>query len=356
MPIIPVTHACVSKDTVVDYSLMKTIWVISEGSPGHICQSEGLANALSEQMECCSVTVKGRENIRGWLRSSVKFTMKIRGGAVSDSFLRKVADIEIPEGADNPDLLVCSGGKSVFAAKALSVKYDAPLVFIGERKRFPADWFHTVVSPVPAESAENVIDVELIPTGVTSTFIAKRGMPENGLWCMIIGGASRSHHFKKSDWQTLAQGMNALAEREKIHWLLTTSRRTGAEAEALIKEGLDESNLKDSIWWSEKPRRELYEFMARSELLCVTQDSVTMVTEAVSSGRPVVSVYPDEVVFPSDSFLPSYFDRLEYNRRMLRVSAAELQDADVSGFDFNLLQEEILAPVACELAKRLGWR
>ena len=334
---------------------MKTIWVISEGSPGHICQSQGLADALSAVVECSSVMVKGRENIRGWLRSSVKFTMKICGGALSDGFLRNVADIEIPEDAEEPDLLICSGGKSVFAAKALSVKHGAPLVFVGERKHFPADWFHTVVSPVPAESAENVIDVELIPTGVTPKMIAKRGMPENRLWCMIVGGASRSHHFKERDWRFLAEGMNALSAREGVRWLLTTSRRTGAEAEAVMKDALDSSILEDAIWWSEKPRRELYDFISRSELLCVTQDSVTMVTESVSSGRPVVSVYPDEVVFASDSFLPAYFDRLEYNRRMLRLSAEELKDADVSGSEFNQLEEEILPPVARELAKRLGW-
>jgi len=349
------TRACVHCGGNVNLIAMKTIWVISEGSPGHICQSVGVADALSAVVDCRSVMVKGRENIRGWLRSSVKFTMTICGGALSDGFLRNVADIEIPDDAGKPDLLICSGGKSVFAAKALSVKHGAPLVFVGERKHFPAEWFHTVVSPVPAESADNVIDVELIPTGVTPPRIAEKGDPESGLWCMIIGGASRSHHFKEHDWRALAEGMNALSARENVRWLLTTSRRTGADAEAVMKDALDESILADAIWWSENPRRELYDFIARSELLCVTQDSVTMVTESVSSGRPVVSVYPDEVVFASDSFLPAYFDRLEYNQRMLRVSARELKDADISGFEFNQLSEEILPPVASELAQRLGW-
>jgi len=334
---------------------MKTIWVISEGSPGHICQSVGLADALSCLTDCRTVTVDARENIRGWLRSSVKLIMKICGGAVSESFLRKIADIKISEDAGEPDLMICSGGKSVFPARALSVKHDVPLVFVGEHKHFPAEWFHTVVSPVSAESADNVINVELIPTGVTPEMIEERGMSENKLWCMIIGGASRSHHFKESDWHALAEGMNVIAARENVRWLLTTSRRTGAAAEAVMKDVLDESVLEDAIWWSEKPRRELYDFIARSELLCVTQDSVTMVTEAVSSGRPVVSVYPEEVVFASDSFLPAYFDRLEKNRRMIRMSVEALKNADTAGFDFNLLAEEILPPVARELIKRLEW-
>jgi mitochondrial fission protein ELM1 len=306
-------------------------------------------------IECHAVTVEARESIRGWLRSSIKFTMKIRGGALSESFLRKIADINIPEDAGSPDLMICSGGKSVFAAKALSVKHSAPLVFIGERKHFPADWFHTVVSPVPSESADNAIDVELIPTGVTPAMIAGRAPAENGIWCMIVGGASRSHHFKEADWHALAEGMNALAERNNIRWLLTTSRRTGADVESIIRDTLNDGVTADAIWWSEKPRRELYDFMARSELLCVTRDSVTMVTEAVSSGKPVVTLYPDEVVFAADSFLPAYFERLENNRRMMGMSADELKSADASGFEFNLLADDILPPVAYELVKRLEW-
>jgi mitochondrial fission protein ELM1 len=334
---------------------MKTIWIVSEGSPGHICQSQGLADALAGLVDAATVMVEGRESIRGWLRPSVKFTMKIRGGALSDGMLRNIADIKIPEDADSPDLLICSGGKSVFAAKALAEKHQAPLVFIGERKHFPAEWFHTVVSPVASETGENVIDVELIPTGVTAAMIAERGKPQKGVWCMIVGGASRSHHFKETDWQALAESMNHIAQRDNIRWLLTTSRRTGEAAEKALKQTLDESRVVDAIWWSDKPRRELYDFISRSELLCVTQDSVTMVTEAVSAGRPVVSIYPDEVRFPSGSFLPAYFERLEKNRRMMRVGTADLADADISGFDFNPVAGDILPPVAKELVKRLEW-
>ena len=334
---------------------MKTIWIVSEGSPGHICQSQGVADALAALVEASVVKVEGRENIRGWLRSSVKFTMKIRGGALSEGMLRNVADVKIPKNAGSPDLMICSGGKSVFAAKALSVRHGVPLVFIGERRHFPSDWFHSVISPVPSDSAANVIAVELIPTAVTPAVIAARGAPEKGVWCMIVGGASRSHRFKESDWRALAEGMNALAAREGVRWLLTTSRRTGAGAETILRETLDSGILADAIWWTEKPRRELLDFMARSELLCVSRDSVTMVTEAVSSGKPVVSVYPEEVRFPATSFLPDYFERLGNNRRMLCVPVAELKDADVSGFDFNPLCEDILPPVARELIKRLEW-
>ena len=310
---------------------------------------------MAKLTDATVVTVEGRENIRGWLRSSVKFTMRIRDGALSDQLLSKIARIKIPANAGTPDLVICSGGKSVFAAKALSVKHSAPLVFVGERKHFPSEWFHTVVSPVTSDNAANVVGVEIIPTGITPELISLRGKPESGVWCMIIGGASRSHLFKEDDWRAIAEGMNALAKRLNIRWLFTTSRRTGAEAEGFMKAALDPQILVDAIWWSEKQRRELHDFIARSELLCVTQDSVTMVSEAVCSGRPVVALAPQDVRFPTDSFLPDYFERLAANKRLKRLAVTDLGTADIAPRNFKVLKKDILPGVARELMQRLGW-
>jgi hypothetical protein len=335
---------------------VKTIWIVSEGSPGHISQSVGLADALSAVIPVQTVTVKGREKIRGWLRPFVRRLMGTDGARLlSDRLMRHIVNLEIPEKSPVPDLIVSSGGKSIFAARTLAGRYHVPYIFIGERKPYPATWFHTIISPVPGESCANSIDVELIPTPVTPEFIAQKGTVQKGLWCMIAGGASRSHRFKEKDWVNLAEGMNALAEREKIRWLLTTSRRTGAAAEAVLKKHLDPDVLEDAIWWAENPRKELYSFMARSEVLFVTQDSVTMVTEAVSSGKPTITVFPETVVIPESSFMNSYFARLESNKRILRVSAGASGKLLFKQNKLVPLSGNMLTPVAEMLLKRLGW-
>ena len=335
---------------------VKVVWIVSEGSPGHVSQSEGLVAALSAFQPLEKVEVFGRARVRGWLRPAVRKLMGPKGRrSLPEGLLRKIVDLRIPADSPAPDLIVSSGGKSVFAARALANRHGAPYVFIGERKPYPAEWFHTVVSPAPAESSANSIDVELIPTPVTPDFIAGKGREEKDTWCMVIGGASRSHRFGESDWAGLARGMNALARREGIRWLLTTSRRTGADAETVLKEHLDPAVLKDAIWWAEKPRRELYAFMARSEALFVTQDSVTMVTEAVSAGKPVVVVLPAEVDFPANSFMRSYLDRLEANGRIVRAEADRLPGLDIRNAAFSPLQGNLLESVARELARRIGW-
>ena len=334
---------------------MKTLWIVSEGSPGHISQSVGLAEGIAALEPVQTVIINGRAKIRGWLRPLVRHSMGKTGNPLSDHMLQWVAEVEIPENCPAPDLVISSGGKSVYAATTLARRNGVPYIYIGERKPYPAEWFHTVVSPVLRESSTNSIDVELIPTSVPPELIAQKGKVAPGLWCMIIGGASRSHRFEELDWINLAKGMNAQSERKNIRWLLTTSRRTGTAAEAALKKYLNPDILEDAIWWAEKPRKELYEFMVLSEVLFVTQDSVTMVTEAVSVGKPVVAIYPSRVDFPDDSFMRAYLDRLETNGRIARLETRILSDFNFGKMEFSPLKENMLASASKELCRRLGW-
>lgn len=333
---------------------MKTLWIVSEGSPGHVSQSIGLAEALSILMPLQTIIVRGRAKTRGWLRPFIRWAMGTSGRALSENILVRIADIEIPQGALPPDFIISSGGKSVFVAKTFAERYKVPYVFIGERKPYPAKWFHTVISPTPSESCSNSIDVELIPTPVTPVLISEKGTEEKGLWCMILGGASRSRRFDQNDWIEIAQGMNALASREKIRWLISTSRRTGVETEDLLKSHLNPEILEDAIWWGEQPRKELYTFMARSEVLFVTEDSITMVTEAVSSGKPVITIRPRRVVTGPKDFSVAYLERLERNRRIVNIFCPDLStlELDLKSFSPYFASEAI--HTAKLLARRLS--
>lgn len=335
---------------------MKTIWIVSEGSPGHVSQSVGLVEAIKARVAVQPVQVFGRMMARGWARSLIRAYMGKGGRALPSWLLPKVAKIEIPDDAPAPDLIVSSGGKSVVAARTWAQNFGVPYVFIGYRSRYPAGWFHTVISHVPGEWEErNAIAVELIPTPVTPALIAAQGSVEPGTWCMAIGGSSPGCRFEERDWRDLAAGMNTLAQNENAKWLLTTSRRTGIVVERILKAHLDPRIIKDAIWWADRPRRELYQFMARSEYIFVTHDSVTMVTEAVSSGKPVVVVRPNGLKSGIVDFKESYFKRLEDKRRIASVETKMLSTFSLQGASYNLLACGTLDGSVEELVRRLSW-
>lgn len=339
---------------------MKTVWVINEGSPGHLAQARALALELvasDANWQMAVVDVKRRFSglQRGLMRRLIG-----RAGQSIPRFLERriLAEMVLPQGElGMPDLILSSGGKSVFAGRVLGNRFQVPFVFIGERKPYPSEWFHTVFTPSAQEQEGNDILIDLIPTGVTPAKVAQAAAnyerPDGTLWAMIIGGASRSHPYTDTDWQQLAEGMNELAKRHGIRWLLTTSRRTGAPAEALLRQFLQPEILADAIWWDAKPEKRMMALLGAANRVFVTQDSVTMVTECVASGKPVVVLRPEKETFPKNSFMPQYLERLETLGWTKRIKLNRLKSYDQEQAVRALVFPNI-KDYACRLLTRLS--
>ena len=200
------------------------IWIISEGSPGHVSQSVGLAEALAAQVTATIRQFECQPRIGGFARGLIhRFWMGRRGRALPDLILHHLLRLEWP-GRDkpSPDVIIASGGKSVFAARTVAIKRGVPLIFLGERKPYPATWFHTTFTPSPFDTESNDIRMDVIPTKISPQSVRQAAAdwldrPAGRLWTMLIGGASRSHHYQAGDWERLAEGLTELARREGIH-------------------------------------------------------------------------------------------------------------------------------------------
>ena len=342
--------------------MKRVIWIISEGSPGHISQSAGLAEALAELVPATIRQFECRPRRGGIVRGFIRRVwMGKSARSLPEMVLRHWMRLERPTTREpGPDVIFASGGKSVFAARTLATRHQVPLIFLGERKPYPATWFHTTFTPSSYDTEANDIRMDLIPTRISPAVVQRAAAawsdrPRGRLWTMLIGGSSRSHHYQTGDWEQLAEGMTELARREGIRWLLTTSRRSGLGLEELLRDLLPPDILADAVWWGREPAKKLAAFMGASEKLWATQDSVSMVTEAVATGKPVIVIYPVDVRFPLTSFMPGYLDNLEKLGMILRlpmnaVPQFELQPAVEP--DRPVLTTEVLAQVARE---RLGW-
>lgn len=341
--------------------MQRVVWIISEGSPGHVSQCVGLANVLGTRTPLQVERIECRPRLNGAARTLVRAWMGRAGRSLPDWFLRHVLRLNLSNSTSaKPDLILSSGGKSVFAARSLAVRYGVPYVFLGERKPYPSEWFHTAFTPSARETGVNDVAIDMIPTQVTRETVERAAAawaerPVGRLWAMVIGGASVSHRYTEADWNALAAGMNTLAKREGIRWLVTTSRRTGAEVETWLRAGLDPSVVAAAIWWAEKPEKKMQAFLGASDCVVVTQDSVTMMTEAVASGRPVIVVRPDLTIFPKNSFTPDYFTRLEVSRRIIRCSIPSLAELDAQNISIGRPGEELVPELAGQLLSRIGW-
>jgi uncharacterized protein len=342
--------------------MKRVIWIISEGSPGHVSQSVGMAEALAARVPATIRQFKCRPHRGGMMRGFIRRVwMGKRARPLPSVMLDHWLRLERPAKDEcHPDVIIASGGKSVFAARSLATNYRTALIFVGERKPYPASWFHTTFSPSSFDTAANDVRLDLIPTKISPSIVNEAAdqwaeRPTGRLWAMLIGGSSRSHHYQADDWENLAEGMITLARREDIRWLVSTSRRSGRVLEDRLRCLLPPDIVADAVWWCRKPEKKLTNYLGVAEKLCVTQDSVSMATEAVASGKPTVVVYPAVVKFPPTSFMPGYFTNLEELGMIQRLPMSRLPELNLAPAtqpNRPILTTDRLAEIACQ---RLGW-
>ncbi len=168
---------------------------------------------------------------------------------------------------------------------------------------------------------------------------------------MLIGGDGAGAKYQDSDWQNLALQMNQLAAQHHIQWLVTTSRRTGASAEQILKHTLKPDFLADAVWWSEAPRPVTSAYLGLCEVVYCTVDSMSMMMESVSAMRPVVAVIPQH--FSPDHNFQNAMDRLQQQKLLLQTNIAQLNQNHAQVKQLEPLKKEPLSNLADQLQNYL---
>lgn len=262
------------------------VWLLSDGAPGHLSQSRGIVDALATRraVEVSTIELKVRSTL--WKRLGRLALPHIRDAS---GWFRRIYGVAPPPG--RPALIVSSGANTLLANALLARLHRAPNVYSGTLKGYDAAAFDCVFSVVPlGVTCNHVLPLPPVPGELARPLPpAPGGEP---LIAVLIGGDGAGYAFKDEDWRAFAAGLATLARRENARLLLTTSRRTGAAAETLLREHLPAELLADAVWWSQAPRKVMRDFLAAAQAVVVTEDSLSMVAESLYSGRPVLSVAP----------------------------------------------------------------
>jgi len=337
------------------------VWLIDEGHTGHRVQSEGVLMALSRAGLKFDITkVECDPTLRGFLRPAARAAMAQLKGRRALEFAKRIARFENPDGAA-PAFIISSGGRSAFVSRALAVSTGAPNVFVGNPAPFPVDWFTAIMAPVPLSKGEAIL-TGIVPNVVTRDECAKQaqaywhGAPPPDRWTLLIGGASRSHLYDEADWRDLAEAVNALSTRHGVKWLISTSRRTGEKAEAILKANILPEALGELVVYGQEPKRVVLPFLGAGERIFVTRDSLTMVSEAIMSARPVTAVLPRHCELDPSSDMAAILSKYRSWDQYDEISCAGLAAVDPApGANLSTPHRagEELDAAAHELAKLL---
>jgi mitochondrial fission protein ELM1 len=105
---------------------------------------------------------------------------------------------------------------------------------------------------------------------------------------VLIGGSNAVYSLTPREMKVLAAQLKALAEGG-ASLMITPSRRTGKENLAILQEALRGTSA--YIWeWDGPVPNPYYGMLGLADVVLATCDSVGMVTEACSTGRPVMII------------------------------------------------------------------
>jgi mitochondrial fission protein ELM1 len=101
---------------------------------------------------------------------------------------------------------------------------------------------------------------------------------------VLIGGSNRAYRLTLQRLGEIADSIAAAARSSGGSVVLTPSRRTGAAGLALLRDRL--AGVRAEIW-DGSGDNPYYAYLATADAFLVTADSVSMVSEAAATGKPV---------------------------------------------------------------------
>lgn len=233
------------------------VWVVSDGKPGHVNQSLGLAEALARAVPTEIHVIAALPAWRAWLTLLVK----------------RISCITIPK----PDLIIGAGHATHLTLLATRRAHGGRIVVL-MKPSLPRSWFDLCIVPQHDNLAADAHT--LISEGALNRIRpASHRNTHKGL--LLIGGTSP--HF---DWDSDAiqvQIKSILARTPNTHWTLTTSRRTPAD---FLSQLPPSPNL-TVVPHTETSPDWLPAQLAQSGIVWVTPDSASMVFEALTAGADV---------------------------------------------------------------------
>mgnify|MGYP000588344663 CR=1 FL=1 len=234
---------------------------VSDGKAGHRSQAVGLYKAIQRNS-----------------RQSVSFQEISIAQLPIVSLCAGMLAHRIDAVSQTPDYIIGVGSHTQLRVLLLGKVFPQAKTVILMKPNFPFSWFDHVIIPEHDGVAElgNVI----LSKGALNPIINEQRHHPNRI-LIALGGSSKRHQW---DNEKVLHAVQQIAEQNpQAEIILTTSRRTPAEFLDLLNEQPFAGQLQ--IFPVEQtPQGWIFEEMQQAEAVWVTEDSVSMIYEALTAG------------------------------------------------------------------------
>ncbi len=263
------------------------IWILADDRPGTVSQSIGLAEEIAFDYKL--------------IKLDYSVFSALPNCFLSNSLLRVSASLRKDFKRLNylPSLVISAGRRSAPIAlylKKLS-KNRTEIVQI-MRPNLNLEKFDFVILPKHDGAVEEKFSNLITTIGSltkTNENLIEQEKAKFAPWfqditktkiAVMIGGSSAKTKFTKNSAEKLAKISSNIAEKMDATLLVSNSRRSGAEITEVIKSNLD-CDFKFFDWEKVKEENPYLAILGYADFFIITGDSVSMISECCSTGKPV---------------------------------------------------------------------
>jgi mitochondrial fission protein ELM1 len=255
-------------------------WTLTTGEIGMRNQAEGLAQRLGfKDYTAQTVTAPDWLSlVPPGLMGQLSRFIRLNGQPLSTPF---------------PSVAISCGRRSIPAMLALKQHSPTTKILHVQNSKNATRFFDAVVVPQhDGLTGDNVfssfgaihhLTIETINAAAPVFASVWDGLPRPWLG-VLVGGKSPHNTFTEADAERLGKSLAAFQQQHGGSLLVTPSRRTGAAQTAALQRAL----MGTSHWlWTEQTANPYHALLALSDAVLVTSDSISMLTEAVTSEKPL---------------------------------------------------------------------
>lgn len=266
----------VASDMPVTVGSGKRAVVFTAGLAGLQSQAIGLAEAAGFQADSRIVQIQ-----RPWSVIAPRLWPSVRRAVAPEVLAPPFGHV----------LIGCGGAAARILAELRHT--ERPAVIIQNPRLDPARFDLVIAGPHDRMAGRNVFVARTALHGVTGARLdwAARhfgprfaGLPRP-LVAVLVGGSNGRYRLDRAVAQSLASELAAMMRRDKVGLVVTPSRRTSMEVQAVLAETLAPLG---AMIWDMDGENPYFGMLALADAIIVTADSVSMVSEAVATAAPVL--------------------------------------------------------------------
>ena len=275
---------------------MKKVLIISDQIPGHFNQSIGICALLNE-----NIGVKYTIIEMHWRINAFRFLFRIISRMLCKNltnFNSKLIVSFFKEiDVSGYDLLIASGGNTFFINAALSKLHGIPNIQLGSPRGIKSELFNAHLTAERYSNSKNNIVYDVTPNKYSPKACISNNEIEKKI-LLLFGGNGIGYEYSDRDIKNITETMNSLTEKNKKELICVTSRRSKENHENILRQNLNNLS-KRSIWFHRGGENaDLRDLFSLSDFIFVTEDSAMMISESISSGKTVTTLFPEKVVTP----------------------------------------------------------